>query len=118
MKTASTKAKGRNLQKWAAKKISELTGIPYGKDELIASRPMGQPGTDIVLKGEARKKFPFSVECKNQERWDIHSWIRQAQCNQLDKTDWLIICKKNRMHPVVIIDAECFFNILKKEKND
>lgn len=108
----SAKAKGRNLQNLVGKKIAELLGMPFGKDELIASRPMGQAGTDIVLKGEAADSFPFSVECKCQESWSIHAWIEQARKNQEDGTDWLLVCKKSRKDPVVVMDMNTFFGLL------
>jgi hypothetical protein len=113
---ASAKAKGRSLQNWACQKISELLGIPWGKDELIASREMGQSGTDVRLVGEAKERFPFSVECKCQETWAIPAWIKQAKGNQVKGTDWLLIVKKNRMTPIVIMDAERFFELLKDSK--
>lgn len=107
------KAKGRRLQQWAAKWISAITNIPWGKDELIASREMGQSGVDVRLIGEARKLFPFSVECKNQEKWAIHQWIEQAKQNLLPDTAWMLIAKRNHMDPVVIMDAEIFMGIWK-----
>jgi hypothetical protein len=114
IKTSSAKAKGRSLQQWTCQKISELLGIPWGKDESIASREMGQPGTDIRLVGEAQERFPFSVECKWQESWSVLAWIKQAQENQKAGTDWLLVMKKNRIKPVVVIDAERFFELLGK----
>lgn len=113
IKTSSAKAKGRNLQKWTCQKISELLGIPWGKDELIASREMGQSGTDVRLVEEAQERFPFSVECKYQETWSVPSWIKQAKENQKEGTDWLLIMKKNHKEPVVVMDGERFFEILK-----
>jgi hypothetical protein len=111
---SSAKAKGRSLQQWTCKKISELLGIPWGKDELIASREASQTGTDVRLVGEAKERFPFSVECKWQESWSVPSWIRQAKSNQAKGTDWLLICKRSRENPVAIVDAERFFELLKK----
>ena len=109
---SSAKAKGRKLQQWVCEKISQILGIPWGKDEMIASREMGQSGTDVRLVGEAKKRFPFSIECKWQESWALPSWIKQAKENQEEGTDWLLICKKSRMEPVVIMDAERFFEIV------
>jgi len=114
---ASAKAKGRALQKWACQKISELLGIPWGKDELIASREASQSGTDVRLIGEAKRRFPYSVECKSQETWSVPSWIKQAKNNQMEGTDWLLICKRGREKPVVIMDAERFFELLKAGRN-
>ena len=81
----SAKAKGRKLQNLVASKISDLLGIPCGRDKEIASRPMGQGGTDVILYGEAAKRFKFSIEAKNCERWTIPKWIKQAK--ELYKTD-------------------------------
>ncbi len=114
IKTSSAKAKGRYLQQWTCQKISDLLNLPWGKDELVASREASQTGTDVRLLGEAKEHFPFSVECKNQETWSIVSWIEQAKRNQQEGTDWLLVLKKNRMAPVIVMDAERFFVLLKK----
>lgn len=110
----SRKSKGRRLQQWVAQKISELLQIPWGKDELISSREMGQSGTDVRLIGEAKKRFKFSVEAKNQENWAIPAWIKQAKSNQNEKTDWLLFIKKNRHEEIVVMDAKAFFRLCKK----
>jgi len=117
MKTSSAKAKGRALQNWTCEKISELLGIKWGADEKIAPREMGQNGTDVRLVGEALEQFPFSVECKNQESWAFPSWIKQAKDNQKEGTDWLLVVKKNRTKPIVVMDAEVFFKLLTKHHN-
>jgi len=109
-KVSSRKNKGRKLQQWVAQKVSELTGFEYGKDKPIESRPMGQSGPDLRLDSNVLYKFPFSIECKNQENWKMHQWIDQAQKNRLPNTDWLLVCKRNQKNPVVIMDAEVFFN--------
>lgn len=111
---ASRKAKGRNFQKWVAEKISKLLEIPYGPDELISSRPMGQAGTDVCLVGEAKKKFPYSVEVKWQETWAIPTWIKQTKANQGNGTDWLLFIKKNRHEEIVVMNATKFFKIQKE----
>ncbi len=115
---SSAKAKGRALQKWVCQQISDLLGIPWGKDELIASREMGQPGVDVRLVGEAQKRFPFSVECKWQESWSIPSWIEQAKANQKDGTDWLLFTKRSREDAVVIMSAALFFKLLRERRNE
>ena len=110
---SSRKAKGRELQQWACKKISYLIEKAWGPDEQIASKEMGQKGIDVRLVGEARELFPWSIECKRQENWSIHSWIKQAKGNQMPSTDWLLIARRNREDPVVILDADVFFDILR-----
>lgn len=111
---ASAKDKGRRLQKWVAEQISLLTGLPCGHDQPIESRPMGQNGVDIRLEARALALFPYSVECKAQEKWSLDSWIEQAQTNMIPETDWLLFAKKSRKEPVVVMDAVVFFALLKE----
>lgn len=122
IKVSSAKAKGRNLQKWVCEQISLLTGIPWssnGKEDCpISSRPMGQSGTDVRLESHVKKLFPFSVECKWCESWSVPAWIEQAKTNQEKGTNWLLICKRSRNNPVVIMDAEAFFELLGGEKGE
>ena len=114
--TSSAKAKGRSLQQWVCQKISDLLGLPWGKDEMIASREMGQSGVDIRLIGEAKKQFPYSVECKYQESWSIPAWIHQAKTNQEKNMNWLLVIRKNRFDPIVVMDANHFFDLLLRLK--
>lgn len=109
----SAKAKGRRLQNWTAEKISEITNYEFGKDKPIEARPMGQSGTDIRLESYVYNLFPFYVECKFQEHWNIPEWIEQAKKNSQNE-NWLLICKKSRMKPIAILDAELFFDIYKE----
>lgn len=114
----SAKDKGRRLQKWVAEKISEITGSEWGssgQDKPIESRPMGQSGVDIRMESQVLKKFPYSVECKFMERLSIPAWIEQAKENQIEGTNWLLVCKQSRKKPFVILDAEVFFNLIKNK---
>jgi len=115
----SAKSKGRRLQQWVCKKVSELTGYEWGSsgdDKPIESRPMGQSGTDVRMESQVRELFPFSVECKFQETWSIPAWIEQAKINQVKGTDWLLVVKRSRKPPVVVIEASKFFKILEQIK--
>lgn len=104
--TASAKAKGRNLQQWVCRKISELTDIPYEQSDDqcdIHSREMGQAGCDIILRGEARKLFPFSVECKASESLNLKDTVDQARNNAYHGTDWLIVHNKKAVKDTLVI---------------
>ena len=68
MKTSSAKAKGRKLQQWFANLLVESLGLD---EEDIESRPMGSQGEDIILGKQSRQIFPYSVECKNQEKVNV-----------------------------------------------
>uniref|UniRef100_A0A6M3KCE0 Uncharacterized protein n=1 Tax=viral metagenome TaxID=1070528 RepID=A0A6M3KCE0_9ZZZZ len=113
----SRKARARKLQNWIAQQISDLLGITWGKDELIAPREMGQAGVDIRLIGEAKEKFNFAIEAKNSESWTLPSAISQAKDNQGDFENWMVVLKKNNMKPIVVLDAEEFFRIYKGHLN-
>uniref|UniRef100_A0A6M3IL25 Uncharacterized protein n=2 Tax=viral metagenome TaxID=1070528 RepID=A0A6M3IL25_9ZZZZ len=117
IKVSSAKAKSRRCQDWTAAKISDLIGLPWGKDQPIEPRGMGQTGVDIRLDREALAKFPHSVECKWNEKWDVPGAIRQAKANQMSGTQWLLVMTKNQeirgqSEKVVILDAEVFFQLL------
>ncbi len=117
-----SKAKGRDLQNRVAKWISILTGFPCGSagsDKPVEARGMGQKGTDVRLSKEVLEVFSFSIECKNDTTIDYANAIKQAKENQLEGTDWLLIVqrtsrrKDKRYGPIVIMDAERFFDFLK-----
>lgn len=115
---AARKAKARELQKLVAQKISDLTGIPCGKDELIESREMGQAGSDIKLIGPAKKKFPFAIECKRQEKFNLHEAVKQAKANQEKDMDWLVVSRRSNEDAIVSMDMDAFFRLCKKAKNE
>lgn len=114
--TRSAKAKGRRLQNYVAEKISEITGLPWGKDEEIQGREMGQSGVDIKLSKRARKRFPFSVECKAQELKSIpiHDWMGQASKNIYPGTKPLLVVKRNFDTPLALIDLKTFMQLVKQ----
>jgi len=110
LKPSSAKSKGRRLQQWVAKQISIVTGIKCGKDCDIESREMGQAGCDVKLYGPAAEMYPFAIETKNAERWDVHSAVKQARSNAKPGQDWQVFLKRNGQKPVVVMDAEAWFD--------
>lgn len=111
---ASAKQKGAGLQNFVVKELGELTGLPAGTgdDCLIKPRPGGHKGVDIIITGKASEVLPLSIECKNQESWHLLGAIKQAKENQKFDTDWVVILKKARVKPVVVIDWEFFKSLL------
>jgi hypothetical protein len=118
MKTSSKKAKGRGLQYWVAEKVAWLFDKKFVyADDLcpVKSRGMGQQGNDVfITDSELFKKFPFAVECKCTETVSLYAYIEQVKANAKEGQPWLVIHKKNRSKPVVILDAEYFFDMLKQ----
>ena len=117
IKVRSAKNKGLLLQKWVCERISKLINIPYDQSNdqcLIHSREASQIGVDIILRGNALRLFPFSIECKSSEQFNIKKSIEQAKNNQVENTDWMIVYKrKSFKKPVVIIDWGIFDKIWK-----
>ena len=112
MKTASAKAKGRKLQQWFANLLVESLGLD---EEDIESRPMGSQGEDIILGKQSRQIFPYSVECKNQEAVNVWKAYEQATEN-CKGYEPLVVIKRNRTKPLVLVDAEYFVELHKNGK--
>jgi hypothetical protein len=111
MKVQSAKAKGRNLQKWTRERLIEELEI---HEEDVESRSMGSSGEDLIMARAARKKFPYSIECKNQERVNVWESYKQALENSGDYEP-IVVIKKNHHKPLVVIDAEAFIKMHKDE---
>jgi len=111
MRTSSRKAKGRRLQQKFMQLLIERLDID---PEDIESRSMGAGGEDLIMSKAARHKFPFSVECKNQERLNIWAAWEQAQKNK-GIYEPLVVIKKNGTAPLVLLDAEVFLDLVKDE---
>ena len=109
MKPQSAKAKGRNLQKWTRERLIEELDI-HPQD--IKSTSMGAGGEDVIMARAAREKFPYSIECKNQEKLNVWSAYDQAESNSGDYEP-LVVIKRNRQKPLVVLDAEYFFQLHK-----
>ena len=111
MNTSSAQAKGRNLQQWFANLLVESLGLD---EEDIESRPMGSQGEDIILGKQSRQIFPYSVECKNQEK--VNVWEAYAQAEQNCKGyEPVVVIKRTRQKPLVLVDAEHFVKICKNQ---
>ena len=114
MKTQSAKAKGRKLQQWFTKLLVDVLGMD---EEDMESRPMGSQGEDIIMGKLSRSRFPYSIECKNQEAVNIWKAYDQAQdnCNGYEP---LVVIKRNRSKPLVLVDAEHFVGLFKEDKQE
>ena len=110
MKTQSAKAKGRKLQQMVRDLILE-TFTDLEPDD-VRSTSMGAGGEDLQLSPAARRKFPYSVECKNVEKLNVWGAYEQAQAN-CGNHEPLLIMKKNRKKPLVVLDLEAFIDLLK-----
>ena len=114
MKTQSRKAKGRRLQQQFMQLLIEKLDID---PEDIESRAMGSGGEDLIMSKAARHKFPYSIECKNQESLNIWKAWEQANGNK-GLYEPLVVIKKNGVRPLVVLDAENFLDMIKEFNNE
>ena len=110
MKPQSAKAKGRKLQQWVRNQLIEQLDV---HPEDIESRSMGAGGEDLIMARDARKKFPMSVECKNQEKVNVWESYKQAEDTSKDYEP-VVVIKRNNSKPLVLVDAEYFVSMFKK----
>ena len=73
---------------------------------------MGAGGEDLIMARDARQKFPFSIECKNQEKLNVYDAYDQASANSGDHEP-ILFMKKNRKKALVVVDAEFFIKNFK-----
>lgn len=114
MKTSSAKAKGRSLQQWTRDRI--LHAFPELTKDDVRSCSMGSQGEDIQLSPLARSLFPFSIECKCQEKVNIWDAYKQATANAvINNTNPLVIIKKNGVKQLAILDAEVLIELVRSQ---
>ena len=117
MKTSSAKAKGRRFQQWVRDKLIETLNVH--PEDVESRRSMGAGGEDLIMARAAREKFPYSIECKNQETLNVWKSYEQAEANSGDYEP-VVFIKRNNQKPLVVVDAEYFVKLhqmLPKEYN-
>ena len=111
MKTQSAKAKGSRLQQWVRDQLIEQLDV---HPEDIESRSMGAGGEDLIMARAAREKFPYSIECKNQESINIWKSYEQAKENA-GNYEPIVVVKRNNTKPLVLVDANYFVKMHEKD---
>ena len=110
MKTSSAKAKGRRFQQWVRDQLIEQLDV---HPEDVESRSMGAGGEDLIMARAAREKFPYSIECKNQEALNVWKSYEQA-CANAGTYEPVVFIKRNNQKPLVVVDAEYFVKLHEK----
>ena len=110
MKPRSAKNKGKRLQNKIRDLILEKFDSKLEQDD-VRSITMGESGEDILLSPAARRLFPFSVECKSQEKLSIWSSLEQAEDNSGDHIP-LLIFKRNRSKTYAVLEFDELLKLL------
>ncbi|MEK9767349.1 MAG: hypothetical protein VW683_00395 [Betaproteobacteria bacterium] len=111
MKPSSAKAKGRRLQNQVTQLILERFSGVLEEDD-VRGAIMGESGEDIKLSPLARKHFPYSTECKNQERLNIWNSWKQAKENTREGCTPLLVYTKNRHELMVTLTFDDFLKMI------
>ena len=111
MRTRSAKNKGRKLQKEVQEEI--LKTFPELEEDDVKVAIMGESGVDIKLSPAARKLFPYSIECKNQEKISIWAALKQAEENKKEGTAAALVFRKNHTSAYVAISLDEFLKLVK-----
>jgi len=117
MKTRSAKNKGKRLQLEVRNFLREKF-----KNELedgdIETTIASEGGVDIKLSPLAKKKIPFDVECKNQEKINIWSCIKQAEDNSKDeKRIPMVVFRRNNAKTYCVMEFQKLIELLYPTKN-
>ncbi len=117
IKVASARGKGMAYQKVVADRLATLLGLAWDNSDdesPIATRSSGVNGEDIILRGEARKRLPFSFEVKNQENMSLVDTVEQVRTNAKGKP-WVVVHRRKALpEDVVIISFDTFLELLKR----
>lgn len=118
MTPKSKKAKARRLQDWIVGQLRSFfttwSGAIILEDD-IQPAIMGQSGVDVRLSPLMQQHFPFAIEAKNQETINVWNAYEQARTNAGDLMP-LLVFKRNRSEPMVLMTFDNFFQIWKEYK--
>lgn len=110
MKPSSAKAKGRRFTVELADLLIRRLGLDPAD---VRTVPSGVHGPDLWLSAEALKRFPFTVEAKNQEQLRLFSALYQASLHAVGtELKPLLAFKRNRSETYVCLHVEDFLELI------
>jgi len=112
MKPQSAKAKGRNLQKWVVEQLQKR--FPQLRPGDLVSTSMGAGGEDVKLSPAARDAIPYQFECKSLAKVAVYNYYEQAKTHGSHEP--VAVVKQNGKKPLVVLDAEKFFDLIARIK--
>jgi len=102
--------KGRKLAKLVADKILKTFRHLKRSDVRVAGT--GVNGPDIRLSRIATRLLPFQFEVKSQQRMKtIYKWKKQSEKNT--NLDGVVVMRSNGKRPLVVMDMDLFFDLIK-----
>lgn len=101
MTPKAAKAKGRKLSNIVADVVRAMVQAEPGD---VTVTPSGVNGPDVQLSPYAKRRFPFSIECKMHEKLSIWSALQQCEDNAKKFGGIpMLVFGRNRTQPYVCI---------------
>ena len=72
----SSKQKGKDFENQIAEMLRSFLGVP---ETDIKRARAGNRESDIQFSDEARRRFPYHIECKNSRTAQVPAWIKQME---------------------------------------
>ena len=110
------KAKARGVQNTVR---DDVRVMYFLSEHDVKSAPMGITGPDLQLSDEARKHFPFAVECKCQNSLNVWAALAQAEMHaKMDASNPipLMVFKRDRSEIYVALKWSDFLTLLSKRR--
>jgi hypothetical protein len=114
MKSRSLKNKGRRLV--AELREAVLKAFPELQSDDLQMVPTSVGMEDLKLSPAARYLFPFSVECKNQEKLSIWAAIAQAVANARGYPPAVVFRRNKMKEPWIAVPLPTLLHLLKRVK--
>lgn len=114
IKPRSAKGKGLAWQKEVCQLIADILGVEYDQQDDccdIHSRESGLAGVDVIIRGDARRRYDYDIECKAAESIHLPEWIGQARSNSAGD-NWKLFIKNRSVGKIVCMPIEAYKKIM------
>ena len=96
--------KGKQFERWVARYLRNAGHESARRGQ----QHRGGPDSPDVIGLDG-----FHVECKNTEKWRPYDFMAQAERDAADGEKPIVIAKKNRQKPLVIMRLDDFMEVIK-----
>jgi len=110
MKTSSAKAKGRHCAREVKDKLLEWAPNLEERDFVITSS--GETGPDLKLSPRASETYPFVVECKNVEKFNVWKALEQNEKHEGEGYP-ILFFKRNNSKLYACMEIDNFLKLVR-----
>lgn len=117
----NAKRKGGNFERTVAKKFQNRYGVelkrtPQSGGFAKKSDKADDYRGDITIV-DTKQMLLLHIECKNQQKWSLPKWIRQAESDCPEgRVPIVVFHEHNTSNDYVTLKLEDFLNLVPKEK--